>query len=111
LTVSGDNSAVENGAVMWRQRENDLSWREIDEEVVILDLRTATYLRLNAAGAVLWGLLEPGATVTQMAGALADRFGLDSNRARDDVAAFVESCATTGLVEAMRAPGEMPARP
>jgi hypothetical protein len=93
LTTSGDRP------VTWRQRVDDLSWREIEQEVVILDLRSATYLRLNAAGSVLWHQLEAGATFEQMERFLSHRFGLEGEVAQRDVTAFVESCATKGLIE------------
>jgi hypothetical protein len=94
VTISGDSANV-----TWRQRANDLSWREIDEEVIILDLGSATYLKLNPAGAVLWKLLEPGATLGELTTMLADHFGLDTQEAQGDAVAFLEDCTTKGIVE------------
>ena len=98
MKASGDN-----GNVTWRQRGGDLSWREIDEEVIILDLRSATYLKLNPAGAVLWKRLEPGATLGQLTVTLAEQFGLVSEVAHGDAAAFLEVCASKGIVERLNA--------
>ena len=45
-----------------RLRTEDLEWREIDSDIVILDGREATYLTLNGSGALLWRLLATDAT-------------------------------------------------
>jgi hypothetical protein len=94
MTFSGDNAEA-----TWRQRPNDLSWREIDEEVIILDLGSAMYLKLNPAGAFLWKLLEPGATLGQLTTTLADHFGLDTRAAQGDAIAFLEDCTAKGIVQ------------
>jgi hypothetical protein len=83
----------------WKQRTVDLSWREVDEEVILLDLRSATYLRLNPTGAFLWAQLGEGATTQQLSDLLADHFGVGAEQANHDATAFLESCASKGLVE------------
>ena len=45
-----------------RLRDADLDWREVDREVVALDLRESRYLAINRAGQVLWAALAEGAT-------------------------------------------------
>ncbi len=40
-----------------RLRTDDLEWREIDSDIVVLDGRDATYLTLNGSGALLWRML------------------------------------------------------
>ena len=51
-----------------RLRTNDLSWREIDDEVIAVDVETSTYLGANKAGALLWRRLgENGATRIELA--------------------------------------------
>jgi hypothetical protein len=60
-------STFDEPDTVWRQRSADLSWREIDGEVIVLDLKSANYLRLNSTGAKLWTRLETGATVGQLA--------------------------------------------
>jgi hypothetical protein len=83
----------------WIQRGDDMSWREIDGEVIVLDLRAATYLRLNPSGALLWRELESGAAKDELVHLLADRFQLDAALAGSDVAAFLESCLANDLIK------------
>jgi hypothetical protein len=72
-----------------RLRPDRLRWTEIDDEVVIVDAATSTYLAANPAAAVLWRALARGATEQQLAGALVDAYDLEPGRAAADVAAFV----------------------
>ena len=97
MAVSEDDVSV-----VWTRRSDDLSWREIDDEVILLDLRSAEYLRLNESGAMLWTLLQPGKTASQLAGSLAERFSLSAEQAARDVSGFLESCEAKGLLQAQR---------
>ena len=72
-------------------RADDLSWREIDTEVVAVDVSTSMYLSANESGAVLWRLLAAGATRAELAASLEERYGIDRERAEADVDAFIES--------------------
>jgi hypothetical protein len=83
-----------------RLREDALVWREIDGELVAVDVGASTYLAANASGTVLWRLLAEGATGEQLAEALVDRFGIELERARDDADAFVGALAERGLLAA-----------
>jgi hypothetical protein len=88
--------------VLWEQRHDDMSWRQIDEEVIVLDLRSATYLRVNPIGALLWRQLESAVTETTLIQLLVERFDLTIDQAQGDVAAFLESCLAKELIEPHR---------
>lgn len=79
-------------------RRDGLSWREIEGEVVVLDLQSSNYLSLNATGSVLWQMLEGGATTEQLATALAEEFAIDRATAAADVEGFVATCREQGLL-------------
>jgi hypothetical protein len=82
-----------------RLRADDLSWREIDDEVIAVDVETSTYLGTNQAGALLWErLANGGATPQQLADVLVEAYGIDAERARVDVEAFVADLATRRLL-------------
>lgn len=78
-------------------RTDDLAWRDLGGELVLVDLRTSTYLTLNAAGTILWLALVDGASRTELEEALRRAYGIDSDRAAADVAAFLEDCERLGL--------------
>jgi coenzyme PQQ synthesis protein D (PqqD) len=76
-----------------------LTWREINGEVVILDLEASKYLSLNGTGALLWSALAEGADDAQLIELLTERYGIDEATATRDVDAFLDRCATLGLVQ------------
>lgn len=81
-----------------RLRADDMTWRSVESEIVVLDQRDSTYLAVNRTGSVLWPLLVEGATRAQLAAALVDRFGIDEARAATDVDAFVDFLAGRDLL-------------
>lgn len=83
-------------------RSDAVSWREVDGEVVALDLSAGDYLAINPTGAALWQLLADGATESVLADHLADRYDIDNTRAASDVAAFIAVLDSRGLVRRSR---------
>ena len=81
-----------------RLRADDMTWRSVESEIVVLDQRDSTYLAVNRTGSVLWPLLAEGATRPELAAALVERFGIDEARAATDVDAFVEFLAGRDLL-------------
>ena len=76
-----------------RLRTDALEWRNIEGEVVAVDLRTATYLAVNQSGAKLWDALASGATRVQLIDLLVGEFGLPREQAASDVEAFLQMLA------------------
>jgi Coenzyme PQQ synthesis protein D (PqqD) len=76
-----------------RLRTEGLEWRDIDGEVVALDLRTATYLTVNQSGAKLWSALASGASRQQLIDLLIREFDLPREQATKDAEAFVQMLA------------------
>lgn len=81
------------------RRPDDVIWREVDGQIVGLDLRSSRYFSLNATGAALWRLLEDERDVDQLVEALVAGHGIDRGRAQVDVRAFLDSMLEHGLVE------------
>jgi hypothetical protein len=79
-----------------------VSFREVGGEVVVLDVRSSSYITVNEAGAVLWRLLAAGATLDDLTGALVGNFGLDADAARRDAQAFLESLTSRRFVVTVR---------
>jgi hypothetical protein len=79
-------------------RDDGLSWREIDGEVVVLDSVRSTYLTLNASGGVLWKLLQSGSTLNEMVDELTDVFDVDRAVAAADVQSFLALCHEQNLL-------------
>ena len=83
-------------------RVDDITWSEIDGDLVILDLRSSTYLTANATGTVLMRQLTEERTLQQLSQALIDAFGIPEWRAQQDVQTFVDELGEHGLLEQHR---------
>jgi hypothetical protein len=68
-------------------------------ETVLLDPVGDRYLRLNATGAALWELLSRPQTPADLAHALAQRHGIDDERAARDAGAFLDALRARDLLE------------
>jgi hypothetical protein len=75
-----------------------LSWREVDGEILALDLGGSRYLGTNPAGALLWKALAAGSTREALVDALVGEFAVGRERAAADVDAFLRDLAAQGLL-------------
>ena len=83
----------------YRLRETALPWREIDGEVIALDLGSGTYLKGNSAGSLLWKMLASGATRQELVARLVMEFEVEPKHAHADVEMFVGELRSAGLLE------------
>jgi hypothetical protein len=79
-------------------RDADLDWREVEGELVALDLRESRYLAINRSGRVLWAALAEGATRDQLVERLVEAFGIERARAAADVDAFTAELESRDLL-------------
>lgn len=82
-----------------RLRGEDLTWQEIDGELVILDLARSSYLTTNGTGAFLAKLLVEERSTDDLVAALTAEYGIDAEQARSDADAFVAELTRLGLLE------------
>jgi len=73
-------------------------WREVGDEVVVLELSTSTYLTLNGTAKQIWDSLAGGATLDALVDSLVDRYGITPEQARADAESFVSTLADRGLL-------------
>jgi coenzyme PQQ synthesis protein D (PqqD) len=74
-------------------------WREIDGEVVAIDLDASTYLSTNESGVHLWRRLAEGTTREELVIELVQAFGIEREQAETDVDHFVEELRSRNLLE------------
>jgi hypothetical protein len=79
-------------------RDADVDWREVEGELVVLDLRDSRYLAINRTGQVLWGALVEGATQDELIERLMEAFGIERARAAADVEAFTSELKSRDLL-------------
>lgn len=79
-------------------RTDDLTWQEIDGELVILDLQGSVYLTTNATGAFLTKLLTEERSATELTDALMAEYQIDRSTAEQDVQTFVAQLTEQNLL-------------
>lgn len=89
-------TAGQDGGMQLRQR--DLTWQTVGEDLVVLDLHGSVYLRLAGSGRLLWERLTSPASDAELAAVLVDAYGIDAERAKVDVAEFVDDLRRRQLV-------------
>lgn len=80
-------------------RADDITWREIDGDLVILDLRSSTYLTTNASGAVLMKELTQERTDDELVSVLVGAYDISASQAEADVRSFVAALRDGGMLE------------
>lgn len=82
-----------------RLRRDAVEWREVEGEIVALDLRNQTYVTLNRSGATIWELLDKGTSWEQLAERLIELFRIERDDATADLDAFLMQLEERGLLE------------
>lgn len=85
--------------ILFQLRSERLDWREVDGEIIALDLKSAQYLAINRSAAELWPLLVEGATRAELVGRLREAFGADVVEAERDLDAFLAALEAQELLE------------
>ena len=82
-----------------RLRDDAVRWREIDQEIVAVDLGRSDYVSTNESGVLLWRRLAEGTTREQLVEELVSAFGIDRERASEDVGRFLDELDARNLLE------------
>jgi Coenzyme PQQ synthesis protein D (PqqD) len=67
-----------------------LEWRDVEGEIVALDLQRSLDLSANRSGAIMWRALSEGTTREELVELLTGTFAIDDQTAQRDVSAFLE---------------------
>lgn len=79
------------------RRSADVAWQTIGDEAVVMNLAGGRVLGLNPTGALVWSLIEER-DEQGLAEAVAGRFEVDAETAREDVRSFIALLRERGLV-------------
>jgi hypothetical protein len=102
-SLDGHEGKLSQASVL-RLRPGSVEWREIDGEIVALEVESSTYLASNRTGAAIWQRLVDGATADQLAGELVTLWNIDRARARSDVDLFLGELEARGVLERICVP-------
>ncbi|MCB1322440.1 MAG: PqqD family protein [Leptospiraceae bacterium] len=77
----------------------DVSWREVDGQVVCMHLDNGEYFTLNGAAGVVWRSVLDGKNIHETAEQLKETYGIEAERAATDAQNFVRDLLESGLIE------------
>ena len=77
---------------------NDVLSREIQNETVLLDLKTEQYFGLDDVGSRVWQLIRDGVSLEEIVDRLHAQYDVDAASLRTDVERFVAQLSEAGLV-------------
>jgi Coenzyme PQQ synthesis protein D (PqqD) len=77
---------------------DDVICQEMDDEAVLLNMRTEIYFGLNAMGTRIWALLKSDAQIRTVAQALLDEYDIGADDVQRNLLDFVEQLHSKGLI-------------
>ncbi len=78
---------------------DDVTFRELDGESVLLNLATGIYFGLDEVGTRIWQLIEEYGRLSDVCDAVTREFAVDSDTAGRDLSDLVREMSSRGLVE------------
>jgi hypothetical protein len=78
---------------------DEVAWRVVDDEAVVVHSKTSDYFSLNQSGTWLWGLMaDAPRTPAYLVDALSLRYARAAAETAPDVSAFLDRLVGVGLV-------------
>lgn len=75
---------------------------ELESSLIVLDLSSNTYFRLNGTGAEIWRQIEKGGDERGIVDDITARFNRDRESVAEDVRGFIRDLEAAGLVAGER---------
>lgn len=76
-----------------------LVWREIQGELVGVDVETGAYHVFNPVGRMVWTALTEGRSLEEVRSDIVGRFGVDPERATRDIESFIIKLREKELIQ------------
>jgi hypothetical protein len=76
----------------------DIVFRDLAGEAVLLNLGTGMYFGLNGMGTQIWRLISEGYSLEQLVAAVLEEYEIDEDRVRKDLAILLEQLSDAGLL-------------
>jgi hypothetical protein len=89
----------DGGGGRFEVRFDGFVWREVDDEIILLEMETGSYLNLNGSARVLWNALAESASEEELSAALVEAFGVDHDQATSDARAFLAELSRRSMIQ------------
>ncbi len=73
--------------------------QQLEDQMVILDLRSGIYFGLNLVGSRIWELIKQGRTADEIAAVVVEEFDAPANEIEADVTALIGELVSRKLIE------------
>jgi hypothetical protein len=67
------------------ERNEEIAWSELDDEIVLLDIEAGSYYSLNEVSVFIWKVADGTLTVEQIVERVITEYDVERKQARDDV--------------------------
>ncbi len=71
-------------------RSGDISWKAVEDEIMIIDEHEGTYFCLNAEAAAVWRFLDASRTRNEILGFMEENFHIRTKKRRTEIARLVD---------------------
>jgi hypothetical protein len=80
------------------ERNEDIAWSELDDEIVLLDIEEGDFYTLNQVAAEIWRFIDGKSTIGDIIGRIMTLYDADEAQVRDDVIRVIGSFTDRNLV-------------
>jgi Coenzyme PQQ synthesis protein D (PqqD) len=77
----------------------DVVFRDLEGELILLNLATGVYFGLDPVGTRIWALIDNGRTADEIVGVITAEYEVDADACRADLARFLAALRDNDLVE------------
>lgn len=76
----------------------DVTWRDVDEEMIVLHLPTGKYYTFNNTGHLVWQQLAEGKDTAAIRSQIMNKYEVDEETANRDLATFINGLKEHNLI-------------
>jgi len=77
----------------------DQIYRDLDGEVVILNMKSGIYCGLNEVGASIWQMIQEPTSVKDVLNCLLEQYNVEPERCERELLALLHQMSDNGLIE------------
>lgn len=82
---------------------NDILFRELEGEAVLLNIQTGIYFGLDPLGTKIWQLFQKKYSIEEVSKSIRNDYEVDAQSCREDILNFTASLQKNGLIDVYEA--------
>lgn len=81
------------------QKQENIIWRNVDNETLFLDTTSGYYFSLNETGSEIWKWLSEGLTIDEAAGRFSELYSVGLETAKTDVSSLLSTLKEEKIIK------------